>query len=371
MSTARLDAMPLCGLEMFTSRSMIIRRLMFVAGAVLILPVSLLTALALFTPITFSGALYLIGALLIAIGAITAPWRRTRFRGVTRAGMVLICLVACTRLVVAAGCTTVTLITLPGGQSTRWLDRLVHERDIALFGVQLAYLTGIAISPREHEGLMPALQAAYASMDQAAAMTSSPCLSTYLGRQSSGAFDTVVIEPAGGKPARTAVVFLHGFTGNFTVQGWLVAQAARRIGAVTVCPSVGWRGDWWTEDGQQTVRSTLDYLHARGIRRIYLAGLSNGAVGTCRMAPRLSSELAGLILISGGDPHAPDAGLPVLALQGNADERMPAALTLQATQRAGKRGTYREFDGDHLLLAKRAHEVQEALAAWLSEQEEH
>src|SRR5208282_458702 len=87
---------------------MIIRRLMFVAGAMLILPVSLLTALALFTPITCSGALYLIGALLMATGAITAPWRRTCFRGVTRAGIVLICLVVCTRLIVAASGTTVT-----------------------------------------------------------------------------------------------------------------------------------------------------------------------------------------------------------------------------------------------------------------------
>jgi pimeloyl-ACP methyl ester carboxylesterase len=348
---------------------MILYRLMFIAGTVLILPVSLLATLALFTPITLSGAMYLIGALLIAAGAITAPWRRTRFHGITRAGLVLICLVACSRLVVAARGTTVNLITLPGNHSTRWLDRLVHERDVALFGVQLAYLTRTAISPREHEGLMPALTAAYTAMEKTRETTSSPFLSTYLGRQRPEAFDTVLIEPASGVPASSALVFLHGFTGSFTVQGWLVSQAASRIGAVTVCPSVGWRGDWWTEDGQQTVRNTLDYLHARGVKRVYLAGLSNGAVGTCRSAPCLSSELAGLILISGADPHAPDSGLPVLALQGNADQRMPAALALQMTQRAGKRGTYREFDGDHLLLAKRAHEVQEVLAEWLSQQE--
>ena len=47
---------------------MIIRRLLFIAGMVLIVPVSLLTALAVFTPIMFSGALYLVGALLIAAG---------------------------------------------------------------------------------------------------------------------------------------------------------------------------------------------------------------------------------------------------------------------------------------------------------------
>ena len=197
---------------------MILHRLLLIAGMLLILPVSLLTTLALFTPITLSGTLYLLGALLIAVGAIS-----------------------------------------PGRGQNR------------------------------------------------------------------------------------------GVTG----------------------PSVGWRGDWWTSDGQQTVRNTLDYLHARGVKRVYLAGLSNGAVGTCRMAPHLSSELAGLILISGADPHAPDTGLPLLALQGDADQRMPAALAIQATQHAGKRGTYREFHGDHLLLAKRAREVQEVLAAWLRQQEDN
>jgi hypothetical protein len=48
---------------------------------------------------------------------------------------------------------------------------------------------------------------------------------------------------------------------------------------------------------------------------------------------------------------------------------MSAALAIQVTNRLGERATYREFDGDHLLLAKRAREVQDALAAWLSQQE--
>jgi pimeloyl-ACP methyl ester carboxylesterase len=345
------------------------RRLGFLAGIGLILAVGPLAVLTLFTPITPSGALYLIGAAITAAGAITAPWRQSRFRGITRAGVLLICLVAGTRLVVAARSTMVTLFTLPGPSSTRWLDRLVDERDVALFGQQAAFLMGVGLSPREHEGLMPALQAAYAAMNAANGTTSSPFLSTYLNRQHPGAFDTVWIEPPRGGSARTAVVFLHGFTGNFTVQGWLLSRAAAKIGAVTVCPSVGWRGDWWTHDGQRTVRATLDYLHGRGVKRVYLAGLSNGAVGTCRLAPALATELAGLILISGADPQAPDAGLPILLLQGNADERMPASLALQLARQSGHRATYREFAGDHLLLAKRANEVQEVLGEWLGQQE--
>jgi len=348
---------------------MMFRRLGFISGIALILPVSLLAVLTPITPVTPSGALYLIGAAMTAAGAITAPWRQSRFRGITRAGVLLICLVAGARLVVAAQGTTVTLITLPGPQSTRWLDRLIDERDIALFGQQIAFLTGVGLSPREHAGLMPALQAAYAAMDKAQETSSSPFLSTYLNRQRPGAFDAVLIEPPGGGPASTAIVFLHGFTGNFTVQGWLLSRAAARIGAVTVCPSVGWRGDWWTHDGELTVRAMLDYIHARGVKRIYLAGLSNGAVGTCRLAPRLATELAGLILISGADPQAPDAGLPILILQGSADERMPASLAIQLARRSGHRATYREFAGDHLLLAKRANEVQDVLIEWLSQQE--
>jgi surfactin synthase thioesterase subunit len=56
-------------------------------------------------------------------------------------------------------------------------------------------------------------------------------------------------------------------------------------------------------------------------------------------------------------------------LQGNADERMPASLAIQLAKQSGHRATYREFVGDHLLLAKRANEVQKVLIEWLSQQE--
>ena len=44
-------------------------------------------------------------------------------------------------------------------------------------------------------------------------------------------------------------------------------------------------------------------------------------------------------------------------------------MAYQVIQKFDHRVTYREFDGDHLLLAKRAHEVQDALGIWLSQQE--
>src|SRR5262249_43996698 len=147
----------------------------------------------------------------------------------------------------------------------------------------------------------------------------SPFLSTYLGLEHPQAFDAVVVEPGTPQPAQVGVIFLHGFAGNFTMPCWLLAQAARPIGAVTICPSVGWRGDWWTADGEPTLRAPLDCLHSRGVRRIYLAGLSNGAVGASVFAARLQGELAGLILISGSDPSAQLSDLPTLIVQGSND----------------------------------------------------
>jgi len=121
---------------------------------------------------------------------------------------------------------------------------------------------------------------------------------TLLGRQVPGAFDTVVIEPRAesnsASPIKTGVIFLHGYAGSYTLECWLVASAARAIGAVTVCPATDFSGHWRGEAGEQIVRATLDYLHTRGIRRVFLAGLSSGAMGASVLAPRLLLRWPGL-----------------------------------------------------------------------------
>jgi len=185
-------------------------------------------------------------------------------------------------------------------------------------------------------------------------------LDTLLQRQGSDGFDTIVIEPA--EPARAGVVFLHGFAGSFTLECWLVASAARAIGAVTVCPAVGFSGHWTTEDGEKTLRSTIDYLHARGVRRLYLAGLSNGGVGAAWLAPRFASELSGLIIISGA-PAAGGSELPTLVIQGEHDPMMSAATA--KTFAARVHATYAGFDGGHFVMLMRRSEVREAIARWL------
>jgi pimeloyl-ACP methyl ester carboxylesterase len=105
-------------------------------------------------------------------------------------------------------------------------------------------------------------------------------------------------------------------------------------------------------------------LRKRGITRIYLAGLSNGAAGAARLAPRMRGVFRGLILISGAprDADAPDG--PVLVMQGRRDQ-MASALSARAY--AGRfGGQYVELDAGHFALLLREEQAMQAIAAWLA-----
>jgi pimeloyl-ACP methyl ester carboxylesterase len=174
-----------------------------------------------------------------------------------------------------------------------------------------------------------------------------------------------VIEPpaTATMPPRAALIFLHGYAGSFTLECWLVARAAEAIGAVTVCPAVGFAGHWSGRDGARTLRATLAYLRGRGVARIYLAGLSNGAVGASALAPRFAAELAGLILISGAPARGGAGGLPALVVHGERDTMASAGHARQFAARNGAR--YAGFDAGHFVLLMRRDETRAAIAAWL------
>jgi pimeloyl-ACP methyl ester carboxylesterase len=202
------------------------------------------------------------------------------------------------------------------------------------------------------------------------ATTLSPFLMTYLNQQSPTAFDVVIQEPPETAQPKRGLIFIHGFGGNFTLQCWLVAHAGERVGALTVCPSTDQIGDWWSPQGEAILRETLAYMHRRGIERIYLAGLSNGGIGASDLANRFTSELAGLILISGADPDVPMSGLPVLVIQGEGDERIPAHLAEKYVAAAGAAATYLPLEGDHFVMLKQVDQVQDAIVNWLLKQEQ-
>lgn len=103
--------------------------------------------------------------------------------------------------------------------------------NIVLFGERVAVRLGL-ISARQDAGLVAALAGAYDTARSEGATARSPFPNTALGRQAPERFDLLVAEPP--SQARTAVIFLHGYGGNFALQCWLLARPSVRSERRTV-----------------------------------------------------------------------------------------------------------------------------------------
>lgn len=302
----------------------------------------------------------------MVIGILATAWGYPRYKRLLWWGLGLMVAVGVLRVVLINQNRAITLITLPKHNTLCVLGCLIEEQDAALISTRLLPLIGW-ISPNEQIGLLDAMYAQYRDMAHVQALVPSPFIRTYLNLQHADEFDAVVIEPDTQQTMTTGIIFLHGFTGNFTMPCWLMAQTVREFQALTVCPSVGWKGDWWTANGEATLRTTIDYLHQRGVNKLYLAGLSNGAVGASELAHKLSNTIDGLILISGASMTAQDSGLPVLVLGGNQDERMPSSMLRDYANQIGSKASFIELEGDHFLLAKQFNSVQQQISTWIKQ----
>ncbi|MCC7541257.1 MAG: alpha/beta hydrolase, partial [Deltaproteobacteria bacterium] len=324
-----------------------LRKIGCLFGLVLALPVTVLVMAGLAAPLSPSGWLYLAALVLVVGGLISGPFREDRLRGVTRAGVALVGIVALVRVGIAGEGRTVSMVVLPdGGSSSHIVDRLVDEQDLTVPGARL--LTMLGAFPQGDGAAWPGIMAdRYAAMRTAEGWVPSAVASTYLGMQSSRAFATVIVEPRTSERAEVGVVFLHGYAGSFTVLCWQMALAAQAIDAVTACPATEWQGQWWQGDeGLETVRATMEHLRRRGVERIYLAGLSNGAAGVSALAPRLRG-LSGVVLLSGVRGGIAPPRVPVLLVHGRSDRMMtPGPVRAYATA-AGRRATLVELDGGH------------------------
>ena len=346
----------------------IFRYILLVAGIFLGLPLIVLLLFIPTTPVSPAGIIYLLSYFLIVLGMICVSWWSGRSRIFILTGSVLALTTAAVRIMFPPSGTQMNMITLPGQTGPRLLNRIFNEQDIVLFGAQVAPYLG-AISPSEKNSLDIKFSQAFNEMNVHGVTPLSPFLTTYLNQQRSNEFDAIVSDPGSGTTPRNGIIFLHGFGGNFTVQCWLIAAAGDHIDAVTVCPSTDPGGAWWSVRGQSILQETLIYLQKRGVERIYLAGLSNGAIGASRLADQLKNNLKGLILISGADPNAAITEIPVLVLHGKYDERIPVSMMEGFVSAAGPSVTYHLFEGDHFLLLKQAEQVQGVIIDWLRQQE--
>ncbi len=325
------------------------------------LPYLFVLFLVLTGPATWSGILYVLAMGAMVIGLTTMPLEgrpRRRPRGLTRGGLAAIGVVAFLRCFTAGSGTSLAISDGDGG-SSRLVDRVVDEADVAVAGTRV--LTASGLLTDDARVLPSAMRAAYDDMRKEQGDAPSPVLATYLGLQRPGAFDLLLVEPPSGVPARddAAVVFLHGYAGNFALPCWQMARAVAPLGVVTACPSTRWVGDWWSPEGEATLRRTVDVLRARGKQTIVLAGLSNGGYGASRLAPRMKGAFAGVIVISGAAPDAGAPGVPTLAIHGAHDAM--AGIEEARAYAAKTSGRLVVLDAGHFAMLVRAEESDRAV----------
>ena len=322
-------------------------------------------------PVTWVATAYISLALASLLGLATLRWRRRAFRGVTRAS--LIALAACAALQAQRTHSTplATLTGLPDPDG-RWLNRLLPERDLVLLSSAFGDVFGPIPEP-ERRGLTPRLLGAYRDIEQLDGALPTPLLATHLGLQSPQQFDLIAFEPAEtahGARAKTALVFLHGRTGNDLLRCWLLAQPVRRIGGLTLCPSSARGKPWDDAAGRQTLHQTLQFAWLRGISRVFLAGVGEAGAEAQRLSREYEAVLSGLILIAGCDP-ALGSKLDALIVHGQSDGRQSIASARNCSRRfaqAGARAELRELAGGRLLLVQQRAAVDRAIHAWLETQ---
>ena len=346
------------------------RYILSLLGVLLTLPILALIVFAFALPITISGIGYLLAFSLIVAGLIIAPWTGRLSLILALTGMLIIGIVAGARLTLRTRDENprIRVVTLPQGRETRWVNTLIDEQDSLIFGEELFHRIG-GDSRGEHEQLAAAFHRAYSDMRGVQRFVASPVVSTYLNLQRPAAFDAVIIEPKTMRHPEVAVILLHGYMGNVTSQCWEIAQAVGEFGAVTVCPSTDWTGQWWQPEGQAILQSTFQYLRAQGIEIFYLGGFSNGGFGISRLVSKLRAEagLSGLFFINGiaDGEGIKETGLPILIIQGVHDERVPVEGVRPIAEIIGDRGTYVEVEGDHFMILKQPKAVRNAIAVWL------
>lgn len=336
-------------------------------GLALAAPATALSYAWLASGLSWWSAVLAIGLVLLVLGSLVVHAQRGLGHRLLAAGGLLVLGPWLGRAVLVRGSEQARLTTLPADTGARVLSRLYPESDgaIAIAGLLTAWGR---VNDDEAGQFAQILRAAFARTEPSAATQPTPAIATYLGLQSPSSFDTIMIRPPEQRVAADgAVVLLHGDAGNFYVYCWELAQAAAAANLVTLCPSTGPSGAWWEPAGEQTLLATLDYAHAIGMNRLYLAGLSNGAAGASVLALKHAKRLAGLVLVSGMRAEAPPA-LPVLVVQGSSDKMMSAAVARRYAAR-GAHVKYHEVSGGHFIFLSEFEKVRPAIEQFLSELE--
>jgi len=236
--------------------------------------------------------------------------------------------------------------------------------DEATFVLTTAQLVAVSgrLPPAESRVVVPTMRAAYARLLRDEGAVPSPWTAEPPGPM-------LVIEPPRAAPSSVGIVFLHGAGGSFAVQCSWLARAGARLNARTVCPSAGREARWTAAADRAELDRAIAYLRAHGATHIYVAGLSNGAVGLSRLAQRLARTIDGFMLISGAAAGTRPTRRPTLVIQSRDDHMTPPRLARAYVRGAGRHVRYVELDGTHFVFAERTDALCTAIADWLDAQQ--
>lgn len=135
------------------------------------------------------------------------------------------------------------------------------------------------------------------------------------------------------------IIVLHGMGGNgdITVSKW--AERLKKE-FIVVCPSYP-MGAWWARPAEDMVLDLMDHIQSEynvDTNRVFLAGLSNGAIGTYTLGMFYPDRFAGLIPIAGSiTPRFMNflinlRNTPIYMIQGAHDPIFPIQLSRRVNQ---------------------------------------
>ena len=130
------------------------------------------------------------------------------------------------------------------------------------------------------------------------------------------------------------IVIMHGMGGSGanTIQAWVERLGDRFI---IVCPTYP-MGAWWSQNAENFVLQLIQEIRAKypiDPNRIFLSGLSNGAIGAYLMGMFYPDRFAGVVPIAGGITKRLMSFLvnlnntPMYVIQGEFDPMFPIELT--------------------------------------------
>ena len=130
---------------------------------------------------------------------------------------------------------------------------------------------------------------------------------------------------------------------------------------------------WGSKAGEAIVAQTIKELKVKhGAQKIYLSGISSGAVGAAQLAHKFAPDIEGAILLFGAHPDIDLTAMPTMLVYGADDERFPAsAIEWVARQRELKKGglTKVRLGAGHFQIVKDPNCITEIVGSWLQDQQ--